>query len=477
MLRSSRFQTSLGLTEQPPSALRTAAVLLLASLTMVGCHSTRTAYVQPRVDAPEVYPHGVSRAATSLDRWWRHFADPRLDELVETALRRNADLLVAKLRVQAAQQQLHLAVVNPTSSAGYAYADSKFVNGGQPSIDSHSFSATVNYLVDLWGQLAAVQEVASWEAHATDQDREKVELSLISTTITLYYQLANLNQQIGLGEETIAYAERILALAEGQGAFGATSKLEILEAEENVDSQQFAQAGLLEQRIELRNALTVLLNGELPPENNELARISENPPPEVDAGLPALLLGRRPDLRAAEMRLREAVANTDATRLSFYPQMILTAGMGTASAELSQAIRNPVGTLMGALTAPIIQFEQAKYSNALARTQQEEAFAAFEKTLLQAMYDVDNALSARTKLTEEALQLERSFKAATEVERLSKALYSHGAVALKVWLDAQQTRRQAEISLGGNRLQRLENYVTLCEALGGDTRTPRAPSP
>src|SRR3984957_20470995 len=104
----------------------------------------------------------------------------------------------------------------------------------------------------------------------------------------------------------------------------------------------------------------------------------------VASDLPASLLDRRPDLRAAEMRLRETLAQTDATRLSFYPNLSLTGSLGTASTRLSELVSNSLGSLAATLTAPFIQINQAHFATALARTQYDKAVVSFRKVLLQA---------------------------------------------------------------------------------------------
>jgi NodT family efflux transporter outer membrane factor (OMF) lipoprotein len=447
-----------------------AVELAVVSSGLTGCGLTRTSYVRPAILAPATYAHADHAAPASLDEWWHGFDDRQLDALVEQALERNTDLAVAALRVRAATFQQHLAVINPTLTAGYNYEYSKPFQGRVPATQAHNLSAAVGYEVDLWGRLGAVRDAAVWETRATEQDRRSAALALIGTTIDLYYELAELNQRVTLADQSIAYAGRTLDLVKGQAAFGAATKLEVAESEQSLESQRAARTELIEQRIEARNALTVLLDGMTLPESAELPVLPVAPPPAVAAGLPVTLLERRPDLQSAELRLRETLASTDATRLSFYPQLTLTGGAGTATTQLSQVLQNPVGTLTAALTAPFLQFNQAKYSTQLARTQMEEATVVFRKTLLQALYDVDNALSARTQLAEEAAQLERSLAAAKEVERLFEIRYRSGAVALQLWLNAQETRRQAEISLASNRLQRLQNYATVCQALGGDAR-------
>jgi outer membrane protein TolC len=124
--------------------------------------------------------------------------------------------------------------------------------------------------------------------------------------------------------------------------------------------------------------------------------MADDSPPAVDAGLPATLLDRRPDLRAAELRLRETLAQSDATRLSFYPNLALTGSVGTASTGLSELVSNPLGSLAATITAPFIQWNQSHFATALARTQYDEAVLRFEKSLWQALSDVYNALSARS---------------------------------------------------------------------------------
>jgi outer membrane protein TolC len=112
---------------------------------------------------------------------------------------------------------------------------------------------------------------------------------------------------------------------------------------------------------------------------------------------------------------------------------------------------------------------KAHFATALARTQYDKAVVSFQKALLQALVDVDNALSARTQLTEEGTHLERSLESTKITERLTEIRYRAGAVSLRFWLDAQEARRQAELALASNRLNRIQNYIVLCQVLGGAT--------
>jgi NodT family efflux transporter outer membrane factor (OMF) lipoprotein len=443
---------------------------LIGSLSLTGCGLMRTHYTRPTILVPATYAHTDENAKASPDRWWENFNDSNLNAVVGEALRQNFDLAIAALNVRAAQLQAHLAVINPTVAVGYTYdysAPLKRTVPPTPATKFHSLTASVSYEVDLWDQLAALKDAARWEAHATEEDRQSAALALIGTTVNLYYQLADLNYRISLSEQSIAYAMRTLELVQVLKTVGGATQLEIAESEQSIQSQKANQAALTEQRVELRNALTVVLNGTPWPESEERDAVPDDPPP-VAAGLPASLLDRRPDLRAAEMRLRETLAQSDATRLSFYPNVSLTGSLGTASTGLAELVSNPLGSLAATVASPFVQINQARFATALARTQYDKAVVVFRKALLQALIDVDNALSARTQLAQAGAELERSLESAKTVERLTEIRYRAGAVALRAWLDTQESHRQAEILLANNRLSRLQNFVILCQALGGD---------
>jgi NodT family efflux transporter outer membrane factor (OMF) lipoprotein len=439
---------------------------------LTACNAFRTPYLHPEVSAPATYPHADNQARASIDRWWTALNDPNLDALIDQALQVNTDLALAALNVRAAQLQVHLAAINPTVAAGYTYEASKPLNGSTPTTQFHSVTASASYELDLWGQLNAVKDAARWEVRATEEDREAAALTLVGTAVTLYYEIAAANERITEGERSLRSAEKSLELVKVLKAAGGATGLDVVDAQQSIETQRAGQTQLIEQRVELRNALTVLLNGTTWPETRERSAVPDDPPPGVASDLPASLLQRRPDLKAAELRLRETQAQSDATRLSFYPNLSLTGSLGTASTGLSEVISNPLGSLAVALSAPFVQWKQAHFASALSKTQYDEAVVRFQKTLLQALYDVDNALSARSQLNSEGADLERALEFAQAAARLHEVRYRAGGEPLQLWLAAQDARRQADLALASVRLARFLNYATLCQALGGGVNYP-----
>ncbi|MDQ0035488.1 NodT family efflux transporter outer membrane factor (OMF) lipoprotein [Variovorax boronicumulans] len=420
------------------------------------------AWQQPQPGTP-------SAAAAFPARWWRAFNDPQLDALLDDALRTNNNLAAAGIRVQRAQLQAGLANTNLTpsvvgqASTGRSY-DLK--RGGVAGSNSTSL-VTLSYEFDLWGRLAAQRSAADWELKATESDRRATALSLVGTTAGLYWQVGYLNQRIVLSEAGMEDARRILALVRAKYAAGAVSGLDVAQAGQNLASQEAAHTQLLQQRVEARNALAILFDR--PPETaaQEPSQLPNIALPTIDAGLPASLLSRRPDLRAAEQRLRGSLANVDATRTGFYPALSLTGSLGTSSTALGELLKNPVATLGAGLALPFLQWNTARLTVAVSQTQYEEAVLGFRQSLYTALSEVENTLSSRTQLRDESEKLVVALQQAQRAETLSEVRYRAGATALQPVLDAKDRRRSAEISLALNRLNQLNATMTLYKALGG----------
>ena len=463
-----------------PSSLFLRPATLVLALALSGCSTLRTPYEAPSALVPAQWQHAgadavtqqsAARDATAITgEWWKAFGDPVLDQLVETALARNNDLAVAAIRVRRAQLQARLSENRPSFSASVNSGANRPLDGGSTT-RSNSASLGVSYEADLWNRLGASTDAARWEALATAQDREAAAQALVGTTATLYWQLGHFNQRLASSAESIRYAERTLALIQAQYDAGAVSTLEVAESRQSLASQRAAMAQLQQQYVETSNALVLLFDGSASgpaaPGWSAPQALPDTALPDVAAGLPAELLGRRPDLRAAELRLRESLATADATRLSYYPRLSLTGALGGSSSSLGNLLANPLATLGAGLVLPFLNRTEMQLSTDIARADYEQAVVAFRQTLYQAFVDVDNALSARRQLTEQGVQLEQSLADARRAEQLYEVRYRAGAVALRPWLDAQEKRRSAEIALSDNRLSRLTNHATLYQALGG----------
>lgn len=453
-------------------------LLLALAIALGGCGSLiDMPYQQPAVQVPADWQQQAERQAGSQADWWKAFGDAQLDSLVEQALARNNDLGSALLNIRRARLQAGLAreAQWPQPSASADAGRSRDLGGGGSTAHSYALNGSVSWEADLWNRLGSATEAAELEALATEQDYAATRLSLIGTVTTLYWQIAYLNERLAAANASIDYARQTLDLVQVQYNAGQASSLELAEARQSLESQQAAAVDLRQQQVEQRNALAVLFDGVAPVQMDEPQSLLHSTLPAVDAGLPASLLARRPDLRAAELRLRSSLKSVDATRASYYPDLSLTGTLGYSSAALGELLKNPVGALGAGLTLPFLQYRQMQLDIDVSKTDYELAVTSFRQTLYEALADVENNLAGRRHYAEQEGMRSRALQAAQEAERIYRIRYQSGAETLQSWLTAQETRRSAEITLSENHLNQLLNYINLSQALGGSSSTSGVP--
>ena len=455
---------------------RGAAFLLLVVALLGGCSGlARSSYRQPRIAVPAGWsaPVLTGRGVANRETWWRNFHDPVLDQLIDRALRCNNDLAAAAIKVRRARLQSGLTDTNltPSVTAGATSNLSRDLKS-RVNTQAYNVSAALSYELDIWGKLASARDADSFEAQATEFDRQGTALSLIGTTAANYWQIGYLNQLIAISQASIDYAEKTVALVQVKYRAGAVSALDLVQARQTLATQRASADQLELQRTQARNALAILFDQAPQHAVAEPELLPEGALPDIQAGLPASLLGHRPDLRAAEMRLREYLANVDTTRTSYYPSFTLTGSLGGSSTSLLTVLQNPVAALGAGVTLPFVQWNTLSLSLKISKTHYEEAVVNFRQALYTGLSEVENALSARNHYAAESVQLEEAVTLAKSAEALLEIRYRAGLSGIQLWLDAQESRRGAEKALIENRLNRYNNMMTLYKALGGDLQLP-----
>lgn len=459
-----------------PFLLTRLCTAMLLGSTLVGCAAViKTPYQAPVVQTPTQFQYDKVTAqkrqqALYADQWWTLFGDAQLNQLVDAVLAKNADLAIAGMTLKQARLQAELAEnqqkprVSSTVSTGHQFD----LNSGNDSSSGLSLGAGLSYEVDLFGKLARQTEAKRWEALATEQDLQATAQSLIGTTAKLYWQLAYYNESRTTAEQSLATSQKLYDLVKVQYQAGAVSGLDLTQAEQSVQSQKASLSQIQQSLVETRTAIAVLLH--MPVQQlsiDEPQRLPRLALPSIAAGLPADILSRRPDLKAAELRLRESLATKDATTASYYPSISLTGNLGSSSTSLTQLLKNPALTLGASLSLPFLQYNDMKRDLAISQLDYEKAIVQYRQTLYQAFGDVENALSARTELSQQVQLQQRNLELAEKVERLTQVRYRYGAVALKTLLDQQETTRTARLTLVNTKQSQYNAYVTLMQALGG----------
>lgn len=475
-------------TELPDAMIRLRIACLAAACLLAGCASprlaspialppqygaglhddnARTATLVPARDAPA---GDAPAAAHAQDAWWRDFGDAELDRLVEDVLARNRDLQAAALRVERARLSLGEArdARLPTPGASVGDNRSRPLEGGDLRRSANAQFA-LSYELDLWGRLRNAERGAEAGLRAAEADRDAAALSLAANVCELYWRLGDANFRGERAARALSAAERTRALVEAQYAAGAVSRLELAEAEQNLQRRRESLSRLAQDADALRNALAVLRDGLWWPRDREPQRAAAAALP-IDIGLPAQLLARRPDLRAGEWRLRRSLREVEGARLDAFPRIGLELGASGNGPRLADVLDAPLASLIGNLTLPLLDANGTRLRIAGARTDHAIAEQEFRQRLNGAVGEVEEGLAARPRLDEQTAIAEATLAEAERIERLYAERYRAGAAPLRLWLEAQQSLWSAQSSRSQAELAQRRNDVALAQALGGGAR-------
>lgn len=449
------------------------SLILLMTSAFVGCTAiVKTPFQAPSVEIPAQFQTAQQGENIDqfADQWWTLFNDPNLNQLVDHVIAKNSDLAVAGLSLKQARLQAKLTEsqqglrVGANASTGHNVD----LRSGDDSSRGLSLSGNLSYELDLFGKLANQTEASRWEALATEQDLQATAQSLIATTSSLYWQLGYLNERMAVANANLATSQKLQNLVEAQYKAGAVSGLERTQAQQAVQSQLATLSQLRQQIMETRTAIAVLLHQPVQQLNIvEPKYLPKIQLPKINAGLPADILARRPDLQAAELRLRKALASKDATKASYYPSISLTSSVGSSSTSLTQLLQNPALSLGANLSLPFLQYNDMHRNLEISELEYERTILNYRKTLYQAFADVENALSNRVEIDQQVKHQQKTLELAQKSSQLNEVRYKHGAVSLKNVLDAQESVRNSQISLTQMQYNQYNAYVTLIQALGG----------
>src|SRR5580658_4542103 len=310
---------------------------ILASILMAGCMAGPN-YRRPVVPTPGVYrdlrddPQAQAQTASFADLpWWQVFQDPQLQELIRTALKENYDLQLATERIGAARAQV---AITRSSLFPQVQASGNVVGGKDPVSEAKynilTLTADAAFQLDLFGRLRRATEASRAQLLATEDARQTVTLTLVSDVASDYFQLLDLDLQYRITQDTVKTQEESVKLTRLRLDHGVGTKLDVLQAQQVLDTANAAVPDLERQIGQEEDAISILL-GHYPESVRPGLPLAEQPlPPEVPPGMPSTLLERRPDIRQVEQDLITANAEIGVARAAFFPQISLTGSGGGA---------------------------------------------------------------------------------------------------------------------------------------------------
>jgi multidrug efflux system outer membrane protein len=448
--------------------MRRLAVVVIAC-PIAGCMMGPN-YQRPVVEAAPAHRYEMAEARdTANTAWWKQFAEPVLDSLIDEALAHNLTVKIAAANVEQAAAVLTQAraPLYPQASGG-ASASGQRQSEKVGTVHSYDVLAGASWEIDLWGRIRRLSEAARAQMLASEEARLGVVLSLVASVANGYVQLRALDEQLVIATRTRdAFAESV-RLFELQFKYGVQSKMTVEQARTQFETAAAAIPQIESQIAQTENALSVLL-GRNPGPIPRGQAIGALTMPDVPAGIPSQALERRPDIRQAEQQLIAANAQIGAAKALYFPTISLTGALGLVSIDLANLFKGPTGTwsYQGSIAGPI--FTGGAISGQVRQTEAVRKAAEFgyAAAIQSAFADIDNALVARAKLVEQLAAERRLVAAAREYGRLAKLQFDGGVAPYFTVLQAEQQLFPAELTEVQLRASLFAATVNVYKAMGG----------
>ena len=452
---------------------------------LTGC-TMAPSYTRPDAPVATDWPAGpaYTTKTTQADQkpvaeipWREFFIEPRLQQVLSLAINNNRDLRVATLTIEKtrAQYQIQRAELLPqidgTAGAAIQRLPADLSASGQARINrQYSVGLGVSsYELDLFGRVRSLKDQALEQYLATEQAQRAVQISLVAEVANVWLVLAADRERLKLAQETLKSQQESLQLIQRRFEAGASSQLDLRQAQTRVEAARVDSALYTAQLAQTENALTLLVGASVPAELLPSALSSVAALQPLPAGLPSEVLLQRPDILAAEHRLKSANANIGAARANFFPRIGLSASFGTASASLNDLFQpgSTAWSFMPQASVPLFDTGANLARLDVSTAERDIAVAQYEKTIQIAFREVADSLASNGTLGEQLTAQQALTEATADSYRLSEARYSKGVDSYLTVLDSQRSTYSAQQGLISVRLAKLANEVTLYKVLGG----------
>ena len=417
-----------------------------------------------------------------MDRWWEQFGDPITVSLVREALEKNYDLKAAAARVLQAEAALAEAHGRRLPDVSYALGRDRskvsfdlgdFAGGGRLSFISETWSQNLNvaYILDVFGKLKRAERAAWADVLAAGASRQVLTNTMIASVIGARTNIATIQRQLALAKANTESLQKTLEIVERRYELGLVGPVDTRLAREQLAASKAGEPAIELSLIQARHALDVLLAR--PPGTSDdlpetLADLPDLAP--VPIGIPASLLDRRPDVKAAEFALRSANELIGVSIAGLYPDLTLTGSYGASAnrwRDIWESFSETYMLSMG-LAQPIFKGGQIRAQIKGATARYVELAANYNSTVLTAMKEVEDALASEQSLQKQLKHVQQRLTEAKAAEELSRQRYQQGIEVILTVLQSERSRRAAEEQLTLLKGQIWATRVNLYLALGGD---------
>ena len=465
---------------------KTMKLLKLALLAGALAAPTGALAVGPKFVAPNPAPAalvGAAPEAVSVARepgaaWWGVFEDPVLDRLIARAADGNLDLKIAAARLKEARsifrdRQLDL-FPKVTSEATYTRSNQQTPGFGtaRTNIESAELGFDAAWEIDLFGRVRHGVEAASADAGAADADARAARVSVMAEVASNYFELRGAQARLAVARENLGSQQETLRLTQVRFEVGRGDPVDVDSAKARLSATEATIPDLTTAEASARYRLAVLL-GLRPGALDEELRPLSAPAPLLVKPLPigdaAQFLRRRPDVQAAEWRLAAETARTGVATADLFPRIRVTGFVGLLTGDLSSLFSHgsQAWAVSPQVTWPALDLGSAKARLRAQEARGEQALAGYDKTVLTAVEDLENALTAYRQQQLRIVSLSQQAEASRSAANLARIRYKEGSIDFLVLLDAERTRLAAEDSLTEAQTFANTDIVAIYKALGG----------
>lgn len=465
------------------------AILAFALSLLSGC-MVGPNYKAPPAEVPDKFIGSAETAdpGTTVDlaRWWSVFNDPMLDDLVARAIRSNKDLRLAGARVKEARAQRGVVASDlyPTvdASGSYTRTQSSLNSGPTTPRVLNFFEAgfDASWEIDIFGGTRRAVEAADADVAASEENRRDVLVSLVAEVARNYLQIRGDQLRLKIAHKNMVAQLQTLELTQARYEAGLSSELNVAQAKAQLATTESRVPGIESSMRQGIHQLEVLLGvtpGTMTEELLQEAPIPQGPP-LVPPGIPSDLLRRRPDIRSAERQLAAATARIGVATADLFPKFSLTGSAGQSAIHFSDIAKSASTTWSFGPSVSWRLFDAGRIRSNI-RVQdarQEEALITYEKAVLTALGDVENALIAYSREQDTRTATAAAVQANAKAYDIANELYAGGLVDFLNVLVNQKSLYDSEDSLAVSDQLVATNLVALFKALGGGWTLP-APQP
>ena len=453
--------------------MRWACVLLI----LVGCKTVGPDYEKPKTetklpgdfsgpDDPALQP-----GTDDLEKWWEVFRDPQLADLIQRAAKQNLDVRIAIARVNESRARVDIASAARSPQVGLGGGGGAAAFGGNAT-GAYGVGIDAGWELDLWGKIDRQVEAATAEFEATVEDQRDVMVTLYAEVARHYLAIRTYQERLRSALKNIDAQKEILKITRGRYDAGLSSRLDVAQAERVLANSESEVPPLRIQLVRSANTIGVLL-GQFPKDLREELSTEKPipvPPDTVSVGVPANLVRQRPDIRGAERRLAAQTARIGVATADLYPQFSLGGSLGVGNLGAG-------GFLGPSMRWTLFDGGRIRSQIKVEDYRVEQAVLTYESTVLQALEEVESAMTAFLESRLRAEAVGRAAEIAREELRLGMYLYKEGLIQFQNVLDAERALFNLENRAADARGETTANLVRLYKALGGGWDPEKAEKP